>query len=162
MRKLLLGVAIGAAIFVGVAHAQPPQEVTIPEQDTITLQPGQWRTFKFNESVKEIGTPTEGIVQITPQSDRTFTFQGIAPGDALVIARAEDGHVVHSMVITVEGHLVKLYGYPDVKDYISYPCTKTGCGRADPDAPKAGSESVTVTKPTRDGSGWVSTRKNYP
>src|SRR5262245_47102071 len=82
------------------ALVQPPKEVVA--NDEIRLDLGEARTFEFGESVSNIGTVVEGIAQITPQNDRTFTFQGISPGRVLVEAYAADGHLIHRMRIVVE------------------------------------------------------------
>ena len=161
MHKLILGAIIGA-FFVGVANAQPPQEIAVT--DAIEFRLGETRVYQFDQPVAKIVLASAGIARVEPQTDHIFTIQAQNPGEVLAVAYGEDGNVVHRMniVVTTPGHTVKIYGYRDVPDYVGFVCTKGSCGRADPDAPKAGSESVTVTKPTRDGSGWVSTRKNYP
>jgi hypothetical protein len=53
--------------------------------------------------VDTIGTAVDGIVQIVPSTDRTFTFQAIASGKVLAQAFAKDGHVIKRMMIVVEG-----------------------------------------------------------
>ena len=165
MRKLLLSVAISAAIFVGMAgvtaHAQPPQEIAVT--DTLELRPGDARVFKFDQPVTKIVVTSEGVVHIMPQSDHTFIFQAQGPGKVLAIAYGDDGHVVHGMniVVSAQGHMVKVYGYRKVPDYVGFVCTSTGCGRADPDVEPTPSE-VTVSKTHQDKNGDSTTiQKEY-
>jgi hypothetical protein len=140
MRVLLVSAVSVAAILAGAANAAgPPREIAAT--DTIEIRTGQARTFIFDEAVSKFSVSAEGIAQITPETDRTFTVQGLSPGQVLVTAYSQDGKVVHRSNIVVDEAqgLVKIYGKRDeltgreVKDFVGYLCTETGCGRADPD-----------------------------
>jgi len=152
------------ALLADGAFAQPPQEIIIPEQDTIVLQPGEARIFQFSESLKDIGVPgpKDSIVRITPQTDRTFVFEGVGSGETIVTARAPDGHIVLNMTVVVEGHLVKMYGSRDTNDYVGFVCTGTGCGRADPDAAAPGSVAVTTRRGLGNGDAQWTTKSYGP
>jgi len=165
MRKLLLSVAISAAIFVGVAgvtaHAQPPQEIAVT--DTLKFLPGETRVFQFDEPVTKFVLTSEGVAHIVPQSDHTFTIQAQSPGEVLAIAYGDDGHVVNRMniVVSTPGHMVKVYGYRKVPDYVGFVCTGTGCGRADPDVEPTPS-GVTISKTHQNENGDSTTiQKEY-
>lgn len=138
------------------AFAQPPEEVFIPADDTIRLQPGQTRIFHFGDAVKDIGTPVENIVEIAPQSDRIFTFRGLASGETIVTARSDDGRVVHRMRVIVGGNLVKVYGLAEEPDFVSFICDEYGCGHGE--SGQAKPTSTTIRKPLR-GGGFI--EKNY-
>jgi hypothetical protein len=83
------------------AFAQPPEEITIPKDATIRLRIGETRIFKFGGAVKQIGNPEENIVEIRPESDRTFAFKGLAPGGTIVTARSDDSREVHRVRVVV-------------------------------------------------------------
>jgi hypothetical protein len=167
MKRLVLAAAL---LLSHSAFAQPP-EIVQPE-DQIELAVGEARTLKFHETFQKVGTVTEGVAQIMPQSDRTLTVSGLAPGQTLMFVHSEKGDLIYTAAIAVtptSGHLVKHYGRRGVKDFVGYYCSETGCGRADldkklansgrdPDEPTA--QSVTVTRPTGDG-GAVSTTNQY-
>jgi hypothetical protein len=134
MRSLLIGCAIGVAIFAGQAQAQTQAPREIIATDTIELRAEQARTFAFDEPVTKFTLSSEGIAQIIPETDRTFTVRALAPGRVLMTAYGPDGRVVHRSNILIgptEG-LVKVYGRPE-KDFVGYYCSNMGCGRADPD-----------------------------
>jgi hypothetical protein len=148
------------ALLADGAFAQPPQEMAPSVEDTIKLQPGESRTFRFDESMKQIATPVENVVEVTPQSDRIFTFKGIAPGETIVTARSDDGRVTRRMLVVVGGHLVKVYR-PDVEDSTNFVCDELSCDPANSNRPKPSSQSLTVRRATGGGS-FVETTKNYP
>lgn len=163
MRNLLLGCAISVAILagnIGIATAQALQEVF--GTDTIELKSGQVRTFAFDQPVGRFSLSSEGIAQITPETDRTFTIQGIKPGQVLMTAYAQDGHVVHRSMVSVEQTrgLVKIYGHAEIKDYVGYYCTRNGC-RADPDV-GARPHSPLVSETQQKGSGENLTTTREP
>lgn len=145
MRSLLIGCAISAAIFTGEASGQPRAEVIgqpkeIVSTDTIALRADQARTFMFDEAVSKVTLSVEGIAQVTPDTDRTFTIRGLQPGQALVTFYGPDGHVVHrsNLVVDQSRGFVRLYGQRDARgefprEFIGFYCTSLGCGRADPD-----------------------------
>jgi Flp pilus assembly secretin CpaC len=133
MRSLLIGCAISAALLAGHADAQAPREVLAT--DTIELRAEQARTFAFDEPVTKFTLSSEGVAQVIPETDRTFTIRALTPGRVLMTAYAQDGRVVHRSNIVVgqtEG-FVKIYGNPELKDFVGFYCSNTGCGRADPD-----------------------------
>ncbi|MBR0690074.1 pilus assembly protein N-terminal domain-containing protein [Bradyrhizobium manausense] len=138
MRYLLVCCAVSAAIVAGFANAQAPRELVAA--DTIELRAEQTRTFAFDEPVTKFTLSSEGVAQVIPETDRTFTVRALTPGRVLMTAYAPDGHVVHRSNIVVgqtEG-LVKIYGLKDAKDseakdFLGFYCSNTGCGRADPD-----------------------------
>lgn len=163
MRSLLLGCAIGASLLIGSANAQRAQEIFAT--DTIELRAGQARTFSFDQPVARVSLSTEGVAQVTPETDRVLNVRGLNPGEVLMTAYGPDGKVVHRSNISVgqTQNLVKLYGMSNgdntVKDFIGYLCTDTGCGRADPDkAPLPISTSETPNK--GDGSSVSTSREN--
>ncbi|WP_426442425.1 pilus assembly protein N-terminal domain-containing protein [Bradyrhizobium genosp. P] len=145
MRSLLMSCAISATIMVGQAQAQTqPQAQAEPQTqapreviavDTIELRAEQTRTFAFDEPVTKFNLSAEGVAQIIPETDRTFTVRAVAPGKVLMTAYAPDGRVVHRSNILVapsEG-FVKIYGHRETKDFAGFYCSNSGCGRADPD-----------------------------
>lgn len=135
MRSLLIGCAISAAIFAGQAQAQTQAPREVVATDTIELRAEQARTFAFDEPVTKFTLSSEGVAQIIPETDRTFTVRAVTPGRVLMTAYAPDGRVVHRSNIVVgptEG-LVKIYGHPEIKDFVGFYCSNMGCGRADPD-----------------------------
>ncbi|MCK1473171.1 pilus assembly protein N-terminal domain-containing protein [Bradyrhizobium sp. 155] len=137
------------------ALAQSPREV-FDNAKTIRLQPGQARIFQFDEAVTQIGTPDENIVEISPVSDRTFTFKGRGTGTTVVTARTADGRVISRLQLVVGGHLVKIYGLAEEPDFVGFDCDEYGCGRGESSQPKP--SSITVRKPLR-GGGFI--EKNY-
>jgi len=145
------------ALFVQGAFAQPLKEVDANED--IRLYPGEARTFEFSEPVERIGIAVDGIAQITPQTDRIFTFQGISSGKVLAEAYAPNGHLINRMRIVVLGQRVKIHRWPDVEHDITYSCTDVGCDRVDAGASKAGSTSLPPTQPGREG-GSVTDQSN--
>ncbi|MET4320354.1 pilus assembly protein N-terminal domain-containing protein [Bradyrhizobium sp. RT5a] len=166
MRILLFG-AISAAIFagnVGAANAQAaPREVI--GADTIDLRSGQTRTFTFDQPVSRFSLSAEGIAEIRPETDRTFTVRALGAGQVLMTAYAQDGHVVHRSYISVAdaGRLVRVYGFDMkmTKDYVGFYCTDVGCGRADPDiGPKPYSTAISGTQGKGDGNSITTTRED--
>jgi len=133
------------------AFAQPPREV-FDYAKTIRLQPGQTRIFQFDEAVAEIRSPDENILDISPITDRTFTFKGRGTGTTMVTVRSADGRVVSRFQVVVGGHLVKIYGLADEPDYVGFDCHEYGCGRSD--SSQAKPTSTTVRKPLP-GGGFV-------
>lgn len=164
MHKLFSAIAISTLLAIGSANATPPHEIVVT--DVLEIQPGEMRSYEFDESVDRIGTAIEGVAQISAQTDRTFTILGLNEGEALVSAQAPDGRIIHRMMVRVAipGRLVKIYHPSDNegKYYDSFRCTPNhGCGRENPDIPKPASTSTTVTKRLRDG-GSISTTKSNP
>ncbi|WP_024516327.1 pilus assembly protein N-terminal domain-containing protein [Bradyrhizobium sp. Tv2a-2] len=131
--RILFVSAVAAAVLASAGHAASPREIIAT--DIIEIRTGQARTFMFDEAVTKFSVSAEGIAQITPETDRTFTVQGLSPGQVLMTAYAQDGKVVHRSNILVDQAqgLVRIYGTSDSKDFIGYLCTDEGCGRADPD-----------------------------
>ena len=137
MRSLLIGCAIAAAIFATSSKGQPQDQAPreIVAVDTIQMRAEQARTFAFDEPVTKFTLSSEGVAQIIPETDRTFTVRALTPGRVLMTAYAPDGRVVHRSNVVVgqtEG-FVKIYGYRETKDFAGYYCSNNGCGRADPD-----------------------------
>lgn len=135
MRSLFLGCAIAAATIVWQAQAQSQAPREVVATDTIDLRAEQARTFAFDEPVTKFTLSSEGVAQVIPETDRTFTVRALTPGRVLMTAYAPDGRVVHRSNIVVgptEG-FVKIYGDPEVKDFVGFYCSNSGCGRADPD-----------------------------
>ncbi|MGY3234498.1 MULTISPECIES: pilus assembly protein N-terminal domain-containing protein [unclassified Bradyrhizobium] len=149
MRSLFMSCAISAAILISQAQAQAqaqsqPQAQAQPQTqapreviavDTIELRAEQTRTFAFDEPVTKFNLSGEGVAQIVPETDRTFTVRAIAPGKVLMTAYAPDGHVVHrsNIVVAQSEGFVRIYGYRETKDFAGFYCSNIGCGRADPD-----------------------------
>lgn len=133
MRGLLISCAMSAAILAGHANAQAPREVVA--NDTIELRAEQARTFAFDEPVTKFTLSSEGVAQVIPETDRTFTVRALAQGRVLMTAYAPDGRIVHRSNIVVgpsEG-FVKIYGDSKGKDFVGFYCSNNGCARADPD-----------------------------
>lgn len=165
MRSLIIALGL---LIAAPALAQPP--AIVESNDVIDLAVGESRTLVFEKAFKDPMLVTHGTAELIPQTDRTLTVAGLAPGRTLMIVNqpGEEPYVAAINVTPSSGHLVKLYGVGG-KDYIGWYCSQTGCGRADldkklanggrdPDDPSA--VSVTETRPTRDG-GTMSTTKQY-
>jgi len=139
MHSLWIGGAICAAVFIGQARAQPQGQPQAPREviavDTIALRAEQARTFAFDEPVTKFTLSSEGVAQIIPETDRTFTVRALAPGRVLLTAYAPDGRVVHrsNIVVAQTEGFVRVYGLADAKDFLGFYCSNTGCGRVDPD-----------------------------
>jgi Flp pilus assembly secretin CpaC len=133
MRSLIIGCAMSAALVAGHVRAQPPHEVVAT--DTIEMRAEQARTFAFDEPVSRFSLSSEGVAQVVPETDRTFTVRALAPGRVLMTAYAPDGRVVHrsNIIVAQTEGFVKIYGDPEIKDFVGFYCSNTGCGRADPD-----------------------------
>ncbi|MGY4605757.1 hypothetical protein ACVW16_004169 [Bradyrhizobium sp. USDA 4474] len=138
MRRLFLGCAVCAAIFVGQANAQAPKEIV--STDTIEVRADQSRTFMFDEPVGRIAMSVDGVAQVTPDTDRTFTIRGLQPGETLLTFYGPDGHVVHrsSIIVQQSRGFVRIYGVRDgrgdlPREFLGFYCTSNGCGRIDPD-----------------------------
>jgi len=173
MQRLGVILAILAFSGTGLAIAQPnaAPEILQP-QDQIELAIGESRTLQFREPFEKAGTGTEGIAQIVPQSDRTLTVSGITSGQTSFYVQGPKGDLVYLATVIVApaaGHLVKLYGRSDIKDFVGYYCSEIGCGRADLDKTLANggrdpsepvSQSVTVRQPT-EGGGFTEKTKVY-
>lgn len=157
MKRLAL---LAALLLSGGAYAQPPQEIVAT--DTIDLTVGQARTFTFEGPVSKFVMSDEDTARVMPQTDRSFTIHALKPGEVLMIAYAEDGHVSHRVNVSVSdtGHLVRIYGHRKVQDYIGYSCNEVWCGRADPDVePLPFSTSISETKQKGDGNSTTMTRE---
>nr|WP_246251143.1 pilus assembly protein N-terminal domain-containing protein [Bradyrhizobium cajani] len=154
------------ALLTGVANAQPPQEVIAT--DTIELRAQQARTFSFDQPVNKVTLSTDGVAQVTPETDRTLTIKGMAPGRTLMTAYAPDGKIIHRSNIKVEqteGY-VKIYGGrgPDGKrsaDFTGYYCTTFGCGRADPDVPPVPFSTIISETQNKGDGNSVTTSREY-
>ncbi|MCK1693097.1 pilus assembly protein N-terminal domain-containing protein [Bradyrhizobium sp. 144] len=161
-------VIAAVTLLAGVANAQPPQEITAT--DTIEFGVGQTRTFMFDQPVSEFRVVADGVVKVTPLSDRTFSIEAQQPGEVLAIVYAPDRQVIQRMNLAVAGHMVKVYGLlrPSASsplgkgmEYTAYMCTKTGCGRANPDlVPAPTAAIISETKQKGDGDS-VTTTKEY-
>lgn len=155
MRSLVLGCAISAAFLISSANAQPPQEIVAV--DTIELKAGQARSFSFDQAVGKITTGAEGVAEVIPDTDRTFTIKGLAPGQVMMTAYAPDGKVIHRSNIAVSPNstVIKIYGdKTTVGGYSTYYCSDPGgCSRANPEiAPLPFSTSISETRSKSDGS----------
>ncbi|MBP1297470.1 pilus assembly protein N-terminal domain-containing protein [Bradyrhizobium elkanii] len=149
----ILCLSVGVVLATGhFASAQDDRfkEIDISSEDTIKLQPGEVRVFQFEQPVKQILTPGENTVEITPQTDRTFSVRGGDPGETVATAIGTDGRVIRRVRITVGGHLVKIYGVGD-NDHPFLPlvCDEFGCNPLPSKEPVP--KSVTVRTPTRAG-----------
>ncbi|MET3332478.1 MULTISPECIES: pilus assembly protein N-terminal domain-containing protein [Bradyrhizobium] len=155
-------------LMAGPVLAQPP--AIVEPKDVIDLSVGESRTLVFDKPFNNPVVVTRGTAELIPQTDRTLTVAGLAPGRTLIIVNqsGEEPYVAAINVTPSSGHLVKLYGMGG-KDYIGWYCSETGCGRADLDKKLANggrdpnepsSVTTTVTRPTADG-GTISTTKQY-
>ncbi len=125
------------------------------------------KTFMFNEPFARFTLSGDGVAQIIPETDRTFTIRAMKAGQVLMSAYSADGRVIHRSRIIVEqtqGY-VKIYGTKksgrDVADFIGFNCSSTSCGRADNDiAPIPDETSVSETQTKSDG-GSVTQTKTY-
>ncbi|WP_338699124.1 pilus assembly protein N-terminal domain-containing protein [Bradyrhizobium sp. 26S5] len=154
MRSLVLGWAISAALLIGSSNAQPPQEIIAV--DTIELKAGQARSFSFDQAVGKITTGAEGVAEVIPDTDRTFTIKGLAPGQVMMTAYAPDGKVIHRSNIAVSANstVIKIFGDKTaVGGYSTYYCSiPGGCSRANPEiAPLPFSTSISETRSKGDG-----------
>lgn len=155
MRSLVLGCAIIAALLTSGSNAQPPQEIVAV--DTIEVKAGQARSFSFDQAVGKITTGAEGVAEIIPDTDRTFTVKGLAPGQVMMTAYAPDGKVIHrsNIAVSAASTVIKIFGdKAAVGGYSTYYCsTPGGCSRANPEiAPLPFSTSVSETRSKGDGS----------
>lgn len=155
------------------AMAQPKQPPRILQhQENIDLTIGESRTFEFAEPFGRIGTATEGVAVVLPQSDRQLTISGLKAGQTTMFVQGTQGDMYLATVTVTpgSGHLVRFYGYPrDVtKDYIGFYCSEFGCGRADQDKVAANGgrdpdeptmKETTVTRPLPGGGSTTSTRR---
>ena len=80
--RILFVTAVTAAILASAGNAESPREIV--STDTIEIRTGQARTFMFDEAVSKFSVSAEGIAQITPETDRTFTVQGLSPGQVRI------------------------------------------------------------------------------
>lgn len=154
MRSLVLGCAISAALVISSVNAQPPQEIIAA--DTIELRAGQARSFSFDQAVGKITTGAEGIAEIIPDTDRTFTVKGLAPGQVMMTAYAPDGKVIHrsNIAVSAASTVIKIYGdKTTVGGYSTYYCSVPGgCSRANPEiAPLPFSTSISETRSKGEG-----------
>jgi hypothetical protein len=155
-------------LLAGNAWAQPP-EILEPE-DRIELGVGESRTLKFEQPFKSWDSAIPDIVKLLPQSDRQLTVTGTALGTTLMFIHDEQGSVIYTATVSVlpsAGHLVKIYGNrrgrSSSKDFVSYFCTETGCGRADTDKPEDPTVlSITQTRPSEGGGSDAVTRQYGP
>lgn len=153
-RFCLLGAVIGAAMMLGAANAQPPREIAVT--DSIEMQVGQTKILQFDQQISKVSTTSDGLVEVVPQSDRTFTVRAVESGSTILVAYGKDGGVAHQMNIDVAGHMVKIYGQGLGKKgmgFIGVICTGASCGRPDPDVvPAPSSTTISETKQKPDGS----------
>jgi hypothetical protein len=162
MKRFALVVAL--MLLWGIAYAQPPVEVTA--DDTLEFSPGQTKVISFDRAVSQINVPGEGIVKVTPITDRTFAISALNSGRSLAIAYAPDGKEIHRLTVVVAGHMVKLYGrkppltkpasHPG-EEYDSFICTGTGCGRVNPELPSGGPSAVIISDTQSRSEGGSST-----
>lgn len=154
LRNFCFSASVALMALVHPASAQDDRlkELVIPPEDTIRLQLGETRVFQFGESVKNILAPGD-VVEVTPQSDRTFGLRGGQVGQTIATALGNDGHVVRRVLIVVGGRVVKIYGTDKDGVYVTQICDEFGC---DTPPEKAGPppKSVTVRTPMR-GGGFV-------
>jgi len=147
------------------AMAETPQ--TVQTDDALSVPLGQSQTLRFKSAFQTINVVSEGILRASARTDHTVSLVGISPGETEVYVYGVDGQQLYSATVTVTpdpGHIVRLYGVPDVKDYVGYYCTSDFCGRADKELTGANgsqppSQSISVTKNFPGGS--VTKTKNY-
>jgi hypothetical protein len=154
---------VAALLLSGGAYAQPPKEMTA--SDTVRLSVGQSRTFVFDEPVADFKLVANGIAQVLPQTDKTFTVEALKQGDVLAIAYGADGRVINSMNISVvpAPSVVKIYGSDrklSVGGYSSYYCSDTGCSRANPDVEEQ-PYSTSISETQNKGGNSVTTSREY-
>jgi hypothetical protein len=158
--RLLIALAACAALTVS-AFAQDPKE--IDTTNTIKIYPGESRIIRFDQGVKDIKF-SDGIVQVSIESDQTFVLRGLRPGSAIMSAFDPSGTVVHRARIVVPGTLVRIYGTGTVdekkSDYAGYICTDIGCGRADPDVDRSTLNTVERTRTNSRGHIITTTTRN--
>ncbi len=154
LRNLCLAacLALMATILPAAAQDDRLREIVIPTKDEIRLQLGEVRAFQFDEPVNNIQVPGD-IVEITPQTDRTFTFRGGKPGQTIATALGSDGRVIRRVLVQVGGRVVKIYGTTKDDLYTAQLCDEFGCD-AIPEKEGPPPKSVTVRTPMR-GGGFV-------
>ena len=127
-------IAVICCLLATSAVAQPQAEPErVSPESAITIGVGQIETLKFRSSFGTVSVATDGIVQLVPQSDRTLTLYGRAPGTTLLTVRNDRGDEIYSAFVNVSqepGRVVRLYGR-NVPDYTGFYCTDVACGRAD-------------------------------
>lgn len=147
----------------GPTWAQTPQ--IVQTEDRIELGVGESKTLRFQRPYKSFDSAIPGVIKFLPQSDRQLTVTGTTLGTTLMFIHDDRENVIYAATVSVlpePGHLVKIYAR-DVKDFVGFYCTDTGCGRADPDlAAKDQPSSVSVTERVpRPGGGFIEQQKNY-
>lgn len=153
MKRLAL---LAALLVAAPALAQPPKEII--SDDKVELRIGQTRTFEFNKPYNSFAIASDAVAKVNVLTDRTFTVLGVGPGETLVTINFTDQDV-HRMNVVVGGRTVRIYGTgKDEKDYISFFCTNTDCGRGDSDAPQPSSLTVEKRTRNRDGSTTTTTK----
>jgi Pilus formation protein N terminal region len=157
MRLAILGFYLG---LISAAWAQPESQgpEVIDITNNISVGAGQAQKIRLPTAFDNIFFGAKDIVEATPLTDRVLILQGLAPGQTIMIAR-KDGVEVYAVNVDVTvdpGRVVRVYGQlrrDDVgsKDYLSYYCTDTGCGRADKELNGAREPSAQTTTVGDDG-----------
>lgn len=132
-----------AIAWTGAALAQPPAPPVELEPDgEISLGIGQTKTFRFDTAFAKAGTSTQGIAELSPQTDHILTITGLSAGETKMYIFSDKGDRLYSATLTItpeNGHIVRIYGGStkgqegDSKDFVGVWCTSTYCGRADKD-----------------------------
>ncbi|WLA80271.1 pilus assembly protein N-terminal domain-containing protein [Bradyrhizobium elkanii] len=154
-----------ALLLPSVVIAQPMQEVVTI--DKVEIRAEQTRTFSIDAPIGRFSLSKEGVAEVLPETDRTFTIKGLAPGEVMMTAYGTDGRVLHRANIFVgqTSGLVRIFGQSkggkQVDDFIGYYCSSGGCGRADPDKiPTPFSTTISETK-DKGNANSVTTSREY-
>lgn len=127
MRAIFIGLLL---LLSGLAYAEQPQDITPTE--TINLAVGQTRVLRFQEPIKQAGAASDGVVQVTAQTDRRLSLTGIGAGATVLSVYDDQGNEIYNATVVVGqevGRIIRMYGTS--KDYVGFYCTETACGRAD-------------------------------
>lgn len=157
--RFLLTLAAYAALTVSCFAQNGPREITAT--NNLNLRIGEVRMFETSRDIESFIVTTDEVVKATTvRTDRTFTLRGVGPGEALVTINYLDGSK-YFLNVLVGGRTVRLYGTGrDEKDYVSFFCTSTDCGRADTDAPQPTGTTVERQRTDRKGN-VITTTKTY-
>jgi Flp pilus assembly secretin CpaC len=145
-----------------IAQTQVPKETRVTS--TVRLQPGEVRILTFDQDVTVL-KHTDAIIQVVPESDRSFSVRALSPGTTLVTAFDRSGTAIYRANLVVPGGFVRVYGTNQTegtaKDFAGYICSENGCSRTDVEVDKTSSSgSVSVSRRNSRGE-LVTTTRNY-
>lgn len=162
--RLLLALAVYAALTVSGFAQQPAARKESVVTDTIRIQAGETRVVRFQKPFKDL-ILSDLIVQMNAESDMSVSIRPVRPGEALLTVLDPTGGVIDRINIVVPGGFVRIYGTNQTegtaKDFAGYICSESGCTRTDVEVDKTSSSgSVSVSRRNSLG-GFTTTTRNY-